>query len=85
VKKLQLASLLLLTVFIAGCETSAVLSDVSEDAVRVQAMGNDRAMIMPEARRGCTIYGRTPIEISYRCLDEYCIQKEYLFACKPPK
>ncbi|MDP2331817.1 MAG: hypothetical protein Q8M19_14095 [Reyranella sp.] len=65
-----------------GCTTSAVISDIGQDKVKVVASGGDQEVIMAEARKGCALYKRTPVALSHRCLDGYCIQKEYLFACK---
>jgi len=78
----SLAAALGAAIFLSGCVTKAVISDLESDKVIVQATGNDMAIIMAEARRGCSMHGRVPQEVSYRCLDNYCVQKEYLFACK---
>jgi hypothetical protein len=72
-----------LTVGIAGC-ANAFISDIATDKVKVMASGNDQKMIMGEAEKGCAIYKRTPIAISKRCINAYCTQSEYLFACKEP-
>lgn len=69
-------------VLLMGCATKAVISDLETDKVIVQATGSDMSVITAEARRGCAIHGRVPVQISYRCLDAYCIKTEYLFACK---
>jgi hypothetical protein len=66
---------------VSGCATRAVISDLEEDKVKVQASGNDMTVIRAEAQKGCAVHDRSPVQISYRCLDGYCIQKEYLFAC----
>lgn len=68
-------------IMLSACATHAVISDISTDKVKVQANGDDMQVIMAEATRGCELYHRKPQQISYRCLDGYCIQKEYLFAC----
>lgn len=70
-----------LSIVLAGCVTQAVVSDLESDKVKVRATGNDMAVIMAEARRGCAMHGRTPRQVSFVCLDNYCINKEYLFAC----
>ena len=67
---------------VVGCATNAVISDLEEDKVIVQASGGDMSVIQAEARKGCAIHNRAPVEVSYRCLDGYCMRKEYLFACK---
>lgn len=76
------ALLLAATVSVSGCAPPAI-SDIAHDKVKVVGSGDQRA-VMVEAERGCAIYKRTPIAISSRCLDAYCTQKEYLFACKEP-
>lgn len=78
------ATMLVAGCVLAGCQTSAVISDLEEDKVVVQASGNDETVIYAKAREGCQIHGRVPVAISSRCLDGYCIQSEYLFACKEP-
>jgi chemotaxis methyl-accepting protein methylase len=72
-----------LAVAVAGC-ANAVISDIATDKVKVVATDNDQKMIMGEAEKGCAIYKRTPVAISKRCIDAYCTQSEYLFACKEP-
>ena len=70
-----------LTLILAGCATQAVISDLETDKVKVVASGNDGTVIMAAARKGCAVHKRTPVSISRRCLDNYCINVEYLFAC----
>jgi hypothetical protein len=70
-----------LLVLLSACGTSAVVSDLEEDKVKVQASGGDISVIDAEAGRGCAVHGRQPQRISYNCLDGYCIRKEYLYAC----
>lgn len=67
---------------VAACGTTAVISDIGQDKVKVVASGNDASIIGGKAIEGCAIYKKKPIALSQRCLDNYCIQKEYLFACK---
>ena len=66
---------------LSACVTNAVVSDLEQDKVKVQATGNDMTVIFAEARRGCAMHGRVPKEVSFVCLDDYCIKKEYLYAC----
>jgi hypothetical protein len=72
---------LLAAVCIAGCSTTAVISDLQTDKVIVQADGNNLSVIEAEARRGCAIHNRRPVPISHRCLDHFCTQMAYLYAC----
>ena len=67
--------------WLGGCATKAVISDLQTDKVVVQASGSDMSVIEAEARKGCAIYKRHPIPISKRCLDNLCMQTAYLFAC----
>jgi hypothetical protein len=54
----------------------------ADDKVVVQSQ-SDNAATMQTADQGCGIYGRKAVgPLSYRCLDGYCINKAYLFACK---
>lgn len=78
-------AILALCVMVAACATHAVISDIATDKVKVVASGGDQAVIMGQAREGCAHYKRTPVPISKRCLDAYCVQSEYLFACKAPE
>lgn len=80
--KIQIIAACLAALSLAGCATRAVISDLEEDKVKVQANGNDMNVVNAEARKGCAIHNRSPVQISYRCMDGYCIQKEWLFACK---
>ena len=66
---------------ITGCSTTAVISDLQTDKVIVQAKGSDMSVIEAEARKGCAIHRRQPVPISKRCLDHFCSQTAYLYAC----
>jgi len=83
-KMLRTGLVLTAAVLVVGCATHAVISDIATDKVKVVASGNDTNVIMAQAREGCSHYKRIPVAISKRCLDQYCIQSEYLFACKEP-
>lgn len=67
--------------FLGSCGTTAVISDLQTDKVVVQATGSDMAVIESEARKGCAIHRRHPVPISKRCLDHFCNQTAYLYAC----
>jgi hypothetical protein len=67
-----------------GCSTP-VISDINDSAVKVQsAWYNNANEAMSEANRGCGLYGKSAVAISSRCLDGYCMNKEFLFACQGP-
>ena len=71
---------------LSGCVTTpAVISDLEDDKVIVQAgLGTPDSEVMKMAEDGCALHGRTPATISTKCLDEYCIKKDVLFACVKP-
>ena len=75
-------AMVLALLMLAGCATNAVISDLEQDKVIVQATGNDQAVIDAKAREGCALHGRKPVAVSYRCLDGWCTQKEFLYACQ---
>ena len=72
-----------LLVLLAGCAAPAIVSDISDSALKVQAnVYTPMGEVLGAAREGCAIYDKTPVSISHTCQDQYCIRKEYLFACK---
>ncbi len=74
-------SLVLLS--LAGCAAPAVISDINDSALKVQAnVYTPMNEVNAKAREGCQIYNKTPVSISVQCLDGYCTRKAYLFACK---
>ena len=82
-KKLGIIRFFPLLILLAGCAAPAVVSDINDSALKVQAntytpMGE----VWVVAREGCKIYNKRPVSISYQCRDQYCIRKQYLFACK---
>jgi len=66
---------------LSGC-ASAVISDLEDDKVIVQAQYADMQMIKAEAQTGCAVHGKEAVPISQWCVDRYCSTKNYLFACK---
>ena len=61
----------------------AVISDINDSAVKVQTgLSTKPADILAEVSRGCGIYGKASVEISFKSVDQYCFSKEVLFACK---
>ena len=77
--------LILLLVFgLIGCAPApAVISNISDSSLEIQTgLGTTPEMLRAKAREGCGIYGKTPVSISHRCLDDYCLRKTILFACK---
>ncbi|MCG6896270.1 MAG: PDZ domain-containing protein [Thiocapsa sp.] len=69
-------------VILGGCSSSAVISELEEDKVVIQATYPNRAQVRAEADRGCAFHGRTAVPVSNRCIDEHCIRKSFLFACE---
>lgn len=67
---------------VVACAGEPVISDIGTDKVKVVGNGARPEQIMSKAADGCALYKKKPVSISFRCADQYCIQKEYLFACK---
>jgi hypothetical protein len=67
----------------AACAAPAVISDINDSSLKIQVNSyTPESEIAQKAREGCAIYDKTPVPISHRCMDGYCISKELLFACK---
>ena len=70
---------------LTGCVAPAVIADLEEDKVIVQSgLGTTDDQIWIKAQQGCSLHGRTPIELSVRCVDPGdfgCTVKNHLFAC----
>jgi hypothetical protein len=79
-KQWGLTVLILFTV--GGCATRAVIADLEDDKVIVQASGSDMTVINAEAQKGCQVHDRTAVPISHTCLNAYCTVSNYLYACK---
>lgn len=77
------AAAAVLAVALAGCAgpTTANIVDVGQDRVRVQVYGEDAPTIQAAADRGCGAYRKRPIPQGWRCLDTYCVGKEFLWSC----
>ncbi len=69
---------------LAACvATPAVIADLEEDKVIVRSdLLTEDSDVLRKARDGCAIHDRVPVRISYTCVDEYCSQKNHLFACR---
>lgn len=68
---------------LAGCSSTPVISDISDSSVKVQSQAASAdATVMAKANEGCGLYKKKAVALSRRCLDGYCINKEYLFACQ---
>ena len=73
----------LVLLLLAGCAAPAVISDINDSSLKVQAnVYTPMNEVNAKAREGCQIYNKTPVSISVQCLDGYCTRKAYLFACK---
>jgi hypothetical protein len=67
---------------LGGCATPAVISDISDSAVRVQGdIYTPSSAILTEAHRGCGLYGKLPTAISSRQTGPYGAYREHLLAC----
>ena len=73
----------LILFLLAGCAAPAIISDINDSSLKIQGNAyTPMEEILAKAREGCAIYSKTPVSISFQCLDGYCIRKEYLYACK---
>ena len=81
---MQIRYLVVMVVVVAGCQaTPPVISEINDSSVKVQGgMGTTDQDYRSKAREGCGIYSKTEVPISHVCLDQYCLRKEVLFACK---
>lgn len=72
-----------LVLFLAACATRPpVVSDISDSSVKVQGtVAHSADEIAATAQDACALYGKSPSGLSERCLDGYCLSKEWLFAC----
>ena len=69
---------------LAACAAPAVISGTSDTALRIEANNwTPAAEIEQKAQEGCGAYKKVPVSIGMRCLDEDCVRREVLFACKP--
>ena len=74
---------ILVPFLLAGCAAPAVISDINDSSLKVQANAYTSINeVNAKAREGCSLYSKTPVAISTQCLDGYCIRKKYLYACK---
>ncbi len=74
------------TLGLAGClKTPAVIADLETDKVVVQSgMGTTEEDVWAKAREGCALHDRLPKPLSAKCVDQYCLSKNLLFACVKP-
>ena len=70
-------------VMLTGCAGEPVVADVSQDKVILQGNGASPQQLQAKADETCQMYKRRAQPMSQRCGDQYCIQKIYLFACRP--
>jgi hypothetical protein len=82
-KLMRAPAILIGLVAVAACAAPAVISDINDSAIKIQVNAyTSPAEIDQRAQEGCGIYNKQPVPISQRCLDQYCVSKELLFACK---
>lgn len=65
-----------------GCSGPAVISELGEERVVIQASHPNPAQVRAEADRGCAFHGRAAVPIGNRCLDARCTAKRFVFACQ---
>ena len=74
---------LIVALLTAACAAPAVISDINDSSLKIQVNNlTPQNEIAQKAQEGCGIYHKTPVPISQRCLDGYCINKELLYACQ---
>lgn len=81
-RQFKIAILILAAATLSGCATQAVIADLEDDKVIVQAQGNDMTVINAEAQRGCQMHGKTARQVSKACLNGWCTAANYLYACQ---
>jgi hypothetical protein len=81
-RAIRTALLLCPPLALAACAPHAAIIDLEDDKVLVEASGDDEALVVEEARRGCAIHGRIAVPLSSWCLDAVCSHAHYLFACR---
>lgn len=68
--------------FLTGCVATATVSDIGDDHVKVQVnVTAKRPLADAKANAACALYGKRAKYMSYRCMDQYCMMKEVLYAC----
>jgi hypothetical protein len=86
-RKIQVRAPLALaaTIALAGCATTAAISDISDSKVSVQSNKQELdATIISEAERGCSQYDKRPVHLSIRCSvfnQGVCMAYDHLFSC----
>lgn len=61
----------------------AVISDINDSSVKVlQYPRTSNQAVTAEANRGCGTYDKKAQPLSYQCMDQYCMTKQVLYACK---
>ena len=73
---------LVIGVFLVGCTSTAVITQLTENQVVVRATHANQGQVYAEARRGCAFHGRNAVPMSNQCLDQLCSERSYLFACE---
>lgn len=75
------ASIVLSVLMLAGCYAPAI-SEISNNAVRVQYAVDNTSGVDAEATKGCAVYGKQAVRISDRCASDNCYVREALYACQ---
>ena len=79
-----LCPVVMTALLVSGCvATPAVISDINDSSLKVEGgMGTTDAMIQSKAAEGCALYSKRAVSISQQCMDQYCLRRRVLFACK---
>lgn len=84
---MRVAATLMLCLLAAGCAAPAVIADIEQDKVIVQAnQYTPPGEVQAEAERGCALHGREAVPISTRQVggSDFDRIHHHLFACREP-
>jgi hypothetical protein len=70
---------------LAACGASPTIASVDNDQVRIQANGANLEQARTKAQEACKLQQRTAKLVNFQCVDRYCMQGTYTFACRPPE
>ena len=77
--------LLGMLILLAGCGQSPqpIISDISDNSARVMFYADTApADLIRIGNQACGQYGKTAAPVSWRCLEDTCMQREQLFVCR---
>jgi hypothetical protein len=69
---------------LAACNPSPTVASVRDDEVQITANGANLPQAQAKAQEACAPKNLTAKLTGFRCVDRYCMQGTYTFACRPP-